>query len=115
MNTPTVYAIINILFQIFAVISNQMMGLMWPLYIVIGMMALVIFLQTLAASALSAGYPAPERKELRVDRGIGVLVGIAYGVSAYQLYILDYVFFAGMMSTHVVMIIVSNLLRKETE
>lgn len=115
MNTPTVYAIFNILFQIFAIISSQMIVIMWPLYIVMGMMGLVILLQVLGASALSAGYKAPERKDLRVDRGIGVLVGIAYGVSAYQLYILDYVFFAGMMSTHVVMIVVSNLLRKETE
>lgn len=115
MNKPTVYAIVNILFQIFAVVSSQMLGLMWPLYVVMGMMVLVILLQILATSVMSAGYITPERKDPRVDRGIGVLAGIAYGVSCYQLYNLDYVFFAAMMSTHVVMIIITNLIRKEKE
>jgi len=78
-----------------------------------GMLGLVIFIQIIVFSAIHANISLPRGGRDRVDKGIAVLVGIAYGASCYQLYILGFTFFAAMASTNVAIIIFANLIRKE--
>jgi hypothetical protein len=111
--------LINILVCTLALFSYYYLGLMWPLYITMGILSMVIILQTLAASAFFAFNSVDQSEKLdNRDNPVGleyIMISLAlclayFGV-IYQLYLLEFVIFASIAATHVAIATITNFIR----
>lgn len=105
------YAFANIILQLIALYMNVFFGLMWPMYIIIILISILIVLQTVGLGTILSSMKLPELKDEPLDGRVGILVMITYGANCYQLYILGFAFFAGLAMAHVLIGFTVNFLR----
>jgi hypothetical protein len=102
--------VINAGIQFAAFFAYTQYAVFWPYYIVIGMLSILILIQTIAAAAVWAGYPN-EKMIKKTDNGMLFLISLFYMVSCYQLYIIGYTFFSVVAFTHVTLISLASIFR----
>jgi hypothetical protein len=90
------FLLLNAGIQISTYFAYTMYGVFWPYYIVMGLISIVIFAQTLAAAALMS---TPHKGQASTDHSkdsllnIRFLLAVIYAMSSYHLYILGYTIF----------------------
>jgi hypothetical protein len=101
--------ILNAIVQIAAILSYQYLALVWPLYFVMLMLALLIFVQTISASAVFARVSVPPSKDKNEDTGgaLTLLVAVLYFMSAYHIHLLGYTVFATIAAAHITIMMFS--------
>lgn len=100
---PPLLFYINAAIQLAAIITFQHLGIVWPLYIVMAMLSILIAIQTLAAAIVFANVkqiPITDKQNRR--GGIGFLISIIYMVSCYNIYLIGYIGFAWFALAHVI-------------
>jgi hypothetical protein len=110
LKSNSMYMVINALTQFFAFFAYTQYAIFWPYYIVIGMLSILILIQTIGAAAVWAGYQN-EKKSRKTDDSMLFLISIVYLVSCYQLYIAGYTIFSVVAFTHVAIISFAAILR----
>jgi hypothetical protein len=107
-SAPYTFFIANAAIQFGAILAYQNMMIIWPLYVVMGFLSLLIVLQTIAAgSAFAYIIPTNEedaerKKERNLNTsGIRILISIIYMVSCYHIYLAGFVGFAWFALAHV--------------
>lgn len=94
---------LNAAIQLTAIFLYQNMLIVWPFYIVMGMLGILIFMQTIAAAAVfSNAIDVKLPKDKKPGAGIGILISIIYMVSCYHIYLIGYIGFAWFASAHVI-------------
>jgi hypothetical protein len=104
----------NIVVQLTIIFVSQTFGLVWPLYITIAALSLLICFQIFAASVVFAGVEVNETKVER-DYGMRILTSFTYLASCVHLYNVGYVIFAAIAASQVVVTILSNIFRAMKE
>jgi hypothetical protein len=102
--------VINAAIQFAAYFAYTQYAIFWPYYIVIGMLSIVILIQTIAAASAFAGYSESKSKRVHDNKMI-FLISLVYMLSCYQLYTIGYVIFSVIAFTHVVIIFFAAIFR----
>jgi hypothetical protein len=100
---------LNASIQLAAILLYQNMAIIWPLYIVMGMLGLVIALQTIIAATVFSNMinvPISKKKDISA---ISVIISIIYMVSCYYIYLAGYVGFAWFAFAHVIIAFFSSI------
>ena len=101
---------VNAAIQLGAILLFQHMGLLWPLYIVMGMISILIVVQTLAAGfVLSNAASLVTSKSKRSSRGIGILISFIYIVSCYNIHLIGFTGFAWFAFAHILIQLFANV------
>ena len=101
---------VNAAIQLGAILLFQHMGILWPLYIVMGMLSILLVVQTLAAGfVLSSAASIVTSKNKTSSRGIGILVSFIYILSCYNIYLIGFVGFAWFAFAHVLIQLFANV------
>lgn len=111
MNKYDFFAVINILAQIAIMFAYQLFGLIWPLYITMAALSLIVFMQTIAYGAFSVGLDNVKKDQKERHNGIALLVIITYMASCYQLYMLEFTVISLMGFTHILLAMSSIFFR----
>jgi hypothetical protein len=115
-NMKPVAATINALIQGFAFVGTFQFNIVWAIYPLIMLTVLIILAQTItSAFAIANLENAIKTPPTDIHVGLNVLVGFMYAASTYLLFSLGYVFFAGVLSTHVAIYLLTILFKKETK
>lgn len=101
---------INAAIQLSAIFAFQQLGLMWPLYITIGLLSIVILLQTLGGAIAFSGIGLKGEVKVASTGGINILISILYLVSSYHIYLIGFVGFAYVAATHSVIHLLTNII-----
>lgn len=102
---------VNAAIQLSAIFAFQQFALLWPVYIVMVLLSIVIVLQTLgAAAAFSQIVPKSEMISTKQTKGINILISFIYMVSCYNIYLIGFVGFAWVAATHSVIHLFTNIL-----
>jgi hypothetical protein len=102
--------ITNASIQLFAILSFQYFSLLFPLYFVMGMMCILIGMQTIAAGGVFAGIDIPPAvKENKKMPMITLLVSILYFLSAYHIHLIGFSYFAVIAATHAAIMFISSI------
>jgi len=101
----------NAIIQFSAFFAYTYYAILWPYYVVIGMLSLLILIQTIGAAAVLAGYTKNESKSKMHDNKMLFLISLVYMMSCYQLYIIGYTIFSVVAFTHVVLISLAAIFR----
>lgn len=96
--------------QLFAIFAYQYFSMLWPLYIVIVMLSLLILLQTSAAAWTFSGYRMEKKddNDEKKDPGITFLVSALYLVSCFNIHLAGYPIFAIVAATHAAIMMLSS-------
>lgn len=96
--------IINALTQTFAITSYYYLDVSWPMYIVMGMITLLAFIQTLAGAGVLSNLVDWDEAKTNTTPGesFHILIGFIYCASAYQIYLMGLVFFSGFAFAHAI-------------
>lgn len=105
-----VFFYLNTLIQLTAILVFQQLAIIWPLYIVMGMICIVIAIQTLGAGLAFSGTLLPSSARVANTGGINVLISVIYIVSSYHIYLIGFVGFAWVAGTHSVIHLLTNIL-----
>ena len=94
-------ALTNSTIQVSAILAYQYFALVWPLYIVMGFLTLLIIMQTIAAGALFSG-AISEKKEIESTDGFGAnfILSVLYILSCYHIHMIGYTVFASIAVAH---------------
>lgn len=99
----------NAIVQLAAIFSYQYLAIIWPLYVIMLMLALLIFLQTLAAGAIFARiYPTKKDGIENVNGVLTLLVAVLYFTSAYHIHLIGFTVFASIAVAHITIMAVSS-------
>jgi hypothetical protein len=107
----------NTLVHVGALFSYQYLELIWPLYISMGILGILILIQTFSAAVLfSLAKTEKEQPLLDYKRGTDynlatLILCVAYFAVIYQLYIVGFTIFAIVAATHVTITFISNMMR----
>jgi hypothetical protein len=108
-----VFFYLNATIQLCAVFAFQQLAVIWPFYIVMAMICIVIAIQTLGASVAFSGFgltPPASKVIVANTAGINVLISLLYMVSSYHIYLIGFVGFAWVAATHSVIHLLTNLM-----
>lgn len=101
-------SLINVGIQFIGLFSVQYLGLNWAIIPTAILLSIIIVLQTISAGALFSRFvETTVITSYRENIGMRFLVAFLYGVSVYQIFLLGYVFFAGVATVHVLILIMS--------
>lgn len=106
----TVAFYVNATIQLCAVFAFQQLGLIWPLYIVMAMLSIVIAIQTLGAGISFSGIKLKPSTKVPSTGGINVLISVLYLVSSYHIYLIGFIGFAWIAATHSVIHLLTNII-----
>lgn len=100
--------LLNAAIQLIAVLLYQYLALVWPLYFVMGMLAILIFMQTVAAG-VAFSYIEVEKKTKPANAlgSTSFLVASLYFLSCYHIYLIGYTTFATIAAAHAAIMMVS--------
>lgn len=101
--------VLNAIIQTSAIISANFFGVMWGMYLVMLMMGYMTFMQTVAAGSLFSGFVKNDEQIEKIPRAIPMLVSILYLASAYQVYLLGFYVFSGIMFSHTTIYLLTNI------
>lgn len=96
----SMFGITNAIFQTGALLSYSYLTIVWPMYFVMGMVGLLGLMQTIAAAGLLSGLSDMKDTTIHKAEPYHFLVGIAYFMSAYQIYLMGFVLFSGFAAAH---------------
>lgn len=98
----------NAIVQLAAIFSYQYLAIVWPLYFVMFMLSLLVFMQTLAASAVFARVSGQRKEETENVSGIlTLLVSVLYFMSAYHIHLMGFTVFASIAVAHITIMFIS--------
>ena len=103
--------LINILIQLTAIFAYQYYAIVWPLYIVMGLLTILIFVQTFAAAGVFSGLQTQKLKKTVPVTSVDFLAIIAYAISCYHIFLMEYVIFAAVALTHLAITLLTLMLR----
>lgn len=102
---------VNAAIQLSAIFAYQQFAVLWPLYIVMGLLSIIVVLQTLgAAAAFSQIVSESTKVSTRQTKGINILISLIYMVSCYNIYLIGFIGFAWVAATHSVIHLFTNIL-----
>lgn len=110
------FAIINAAIQIFGIVGIHSYGIAWALYPSMVLFGILIFVQTISAGILMGLFTLGKdlkRKntDVGLSPGIGILISLLYMLSAYQIYLIGYPFFAGVAAAHAAITLILNIMK----
>jgi MFS family permease len=95
---------VNAIVQFFAFFVYMYYDIIWPYYVVMFLLGILVAMQTIgfaALAALSSSYTTKVSSKNKEDLKMRFLLTIAYTISCYQLYIIGYTIFAVVAFTHI--------------
>lgn len=103
------YMIINAIIQLGAIFAFQYAVIVWPLYIVMVMLGLLIAVQTLGAGfAFSSISEVKTERNKKNNSGLGILISFIYMISCYHIYLIGFISFAWFAFAHVIIQLTAN-------
>lgn len=100
MKKHTSYMLFNALIQLSVIFAYMNLALVWPLYITIVLLSILIAVQTISAGAFFSGNVKEKATTTEADR-MSFVVVLAYFLSCYVLYIAGFQVFSIVAATHV--------------
>lgn len=102
---------INAFIQLSAILAFQQLTIIWPLYIVMALLSIIIAMQTLGAAILFSGTAAIPNTKVKASNtgGINILISLLYMVSSYHIYMIGFVGFGCVAATHSVIHLLTNI------
>lgn len=102
---------LNAFIQLSAIFAFQQLAIIWPLYIVIALLSVIIAIQTLGAAILFSGAAAIPNTKVKSSNtsGINVIISLLYMISSYHIYTIGFVGFAWVAATHSVIHLLTNI------
>lgn len=95
--------IFNAIVQASAITSYYYLNVSWPMYIVMGMVVLLGIIQTIAAAGVLSNLVEYDKKYAQSYEHYHILIGFIYCASAYQIYLMGFVFFSGFAFAHAIL------------
>lgn len=109
------FPIINATIQTVSMGLLSIFNIHWGIYFVMGMLSIVTVLQILAAGAFFSGTTVIEDTydEEQETKNIStqILLGLLYLVSCYFIYMLGFIFLAGVFTSQVMITLYTNILK----
>ena len=100
----------NAVIQLSAILAFQQLAVIWPFYIVMAMICIVIATQTLGAGIAFSGLKLKDTASRAQPGGMHILISILYLVSCCHIYVIGFVGFAWIAGTHSVIHLLTNLI-----
>lgn len=110
-NSRAVYGISNAIIQTGAILSANYIGIIWPMYFVMGMISLLGIIQTIAVAAMLFKLTEAKNAPLTRSEPYHILLGFIYTISGYQLYLMGFEVFAGFAIAHALIYTLSHLFK----
>ena len=113
LQNNTYVLLVNALIQISALLAYTQFEIFWPYYIVMALICLLIFVQTIAYPAAVANPEKLSLHKLKYQRDLKMnfLVSLAYMISCYQLYITGFTILGVIGFMHAVMLAITVMFR----
>lgn len=105
-----VFFYVNAVIQLSAFFAFQQLGIIWPFYIIMGMISIVILLQTLGGAVAFSGVSLKIKAKVSNTSGINIIISILYFLSSYHIYLIGFVGFAWIAATHSLIHLLTNIL-----
>lgn len=102
------FATINAAIQTGAIVASNA-GVIWSMYPVMILMGYMTFMQSMAAAGVFSGIVKSNEDIKDINHGLRVLIGILYLASSYQVYVIGYAVFSGIMFAHATIYLLTNL------
>jgi len=107
-------AITNAAIQSISMGVLTVFNIYWGMYIVMGMLSILTLIHMVSAALFFSGTITPldiEKEENNENLTVQILLGLLYLISCYFIYIMGFVFFAGVFSSQVIITIATNTMR----
>lgn len=105
-----VFAYVNAFLQLGAIIISQYAGIVWPIYVVMALLTMLIVLQTLGIAILISNALKDDNEKYLKFKPINLLVSILYLMSSYNIYMFGFVGFAWVAGTHSVIHLFTSII-----
>lgn len=109
------FATINAAIQTGAIVASNA-GVFWSMYPVMIFMCYMTFMQSVAAAGVFSGIVKSTKEYNETGYGLRALIGVLYLASSYQVYVIGYTVFSGIMFAHATIYLLTNVfgvLKKE--
>jgi len=102
---------VNAFIQLGAILAVQQLAIIWPLYIVMALLSIIIAIQTLGAAILFSGAATIPHTKVKASNtgGINILISLLYMVSSYHIYMIGFVGFGCVAATHSAIHLLTNI------
>lgn len=100
---------VNAVIQLSAIFAFQQFAVIWPLYIIVALISILIVIQTLGAAALFAQI-TPTKVSTRKTKGINIMISLLYMISCYHIYLIGFTGFALVGAAHCAIHFLANVL-----
>lgn len=112
MNYPQdKFVIANAFLQSGGIIGFQLTGLVEFMLIPAMLLFILIIVQTLSIAWIFQLKKLPEKRGQLVSNSVDILRGFLYITSSYQIYLIGYVFFAGVAIAHSMIYLLAAIMR----
>jgi hypothetical protein len=105
----SLFATANAAVQTGAILASSA-GIAWAMFPVMLLVAYISFMQTFAAAGVFSGIVKGSVEVEDAGYGLRTLLGILYLLSSYQVYLIGYEVFSGLMFAHAAIFLLTNLL-----
>lgn len=107
------YALGNSAIQLSGMLIYQYFGFTWAIYPSMFLLTGIILAQTIAAAYLFSTnkYPEKDTSEDDISISVGILIGIVYAASAYQILLIGFPVFAGLCFAHAGILILTKIMK----
>lgn len=108
-SSNSVTAVLNALIQCIALYVSSSYRVEWAMYPIIGIILYIAFMQTIAAASLFSGLVGSNPNETQGNYSMSILIAFLYLISSYHVYTLGYTVFSGIMFSHSVIFLLTNI------
>jgi hypothetical protein len=105
----SLFATANAAVQTGAILASSA-GIAWAMFPIMFLVAYISFMQTFAAAGVFSGVVKDSVEVEDAGYGLRTLLGILYLLSSYQVYLIGYEVFSGLMFAHAAIFLLTNLL-----
>jgi hypothetical protein len=105
----SLFATANAAVQTGAILASSA-GIAWAMFPIMFLVAYISFMQTFAAAGVFSGVVKDSVEVEDAGYGLRTLLGILYLLSSYQVYLVGYEVFSGLMFAHAAIFLLTNLL-----
>jgi hypothetical protein len=102
------FATVNAAVQTGAIVASNA-GIIWAMYPIMMMFAYVSFMQSVASAGVFSGIVKDTGEVKDTGYGLRALIGILYLASSYQVYMIGYEVFSGVMLAHATIYLLTNI------
>lgn len=107
-NKNNTFATFNAAIQTSAIVASNA-GIAWAMYPIMIMVGYMSFMQSVASAGLFSGIVKDTEVSDVTGYGLRVLISILYLASSYQVYLIGYEVFSGIMFAHATIFLLTNL------